>query len=187
MKKIIYLFLFILLSCQPVENIDQIVFDNSQLPEISIICKEIKIIETYAAVFDDPYIDHSLLHSPKKRLINWIETNFNSSSNQNVLEINIIDASIKKTEQPNLEAKKYEEKNIYKYELFYLVEFNLYDDSKFLIASTNVESYHSTTSGKFISIAETERIIDELILESLRDFSNESKTLINEYMKEYII
>ena len=67
------------------------------------------------------------------------------------------------------------------------MEFNLYDDSNYLIASTIVESYRSTTSGRFISISETEKIVDDLILESLRDITKESKSLINLYMSEYVI
>ena len=74
---------------------------------------------------------------------------------ENKLEINILDASIKKIETKNKEAKKYEEKDIFYYEIFYLVEYNLYDDTNYLIASTIVESFRSTTSGRFISIIET--------------------------------
>ena len=98
-----------------------------------------------------------------------------------------MDASIKKIEEQDFKAKKFEEKDIYKYELFYLIEYNLYDDSNFLIASTIVESFRSITSGRFISILEKEKIIDDLILESLRDITKESKRLINLYMSDYIL
>ena len=47
----------------------------------------------------------------------------------------------KKLKNKDLKAKKFEEKDIYKYELFYLIEFNLYDDSSYLIASTIVEKF----------------------------------------------
>ena len=103
------------------------------------------------------------------------------------LKINILDASIKKIEEQNLKAKKFEETDIYKYELFYLIEFSLYDDTNYLIASTIVESFRSTTSGRFISILETEKIINDLILESLRDITKESKRLLNLYMSDYIL
>ena len=98
-----------------------------------------------------------------------------------------MDASIKKIEEQNLKAKKFEATDIYKYELFYLIEFSLYDDKSYLIASTIVESFRSTTSGRFISILETEKIIDDLILESLRDITKESKRLIILYMSDYIL
>ena len=106
---------------------------------------------------------------------------------ENTLRINILDASIKRFEEENIDAKKFETKEIYKYQLFYLLEFNLYDNSDYLIASTIVESNRSTTSGKFISILESERILDELILEALRDLSTESLVLIKQYMQDYVI
>ena len=93
----------------------------------------------------------------------------------------------KKLKNKILKQKNLKKKIYYKYELFYLIEFNLYDDSNYLIASTIVESYRSTTSGRFISILETEKIIDDLILESLRDITKESKRLINLYMSDYIL
>ena len=72
-------------------------------------------------------------------------------------------------------------------QLFLLVEYNLFDNAGFLIANTTAEGFRSTTSGKNISIQETEKIIDDLILLSLIDFTNESKKLIDVYMKGYIL
>ena len=103
------------------------------------------------------------------------------------MKITILDASLKRLEEKDPEAKKFESKDVSKYEMFFLVEYNLYDDSNYLIATANVESYRSTTSGISITISERERIIDELILESIRDFSNQSKNLISQYMADYIL
>ena len=47
----------------------------------------------------------------------------------------------------NIEAKNFDEKKNYKYELSYLLEFSLFDDSSNLLASTLVETSRSTTSG----------------------------------------
>ena len=185
--KLLALFFFVLLSCQPIEVIEPVVFDNDQLPTISINALNVEIKETYDPKFSDPYIDYSLNNPPIERLKFWIQDNVNTFGKENKLIINILDASIKKTEEQNIKAKKFEEKNIYKYELFYLINFNLYDDTNYLIASMTAESYHSTTSGIFISIFDKERIIDELILECLRDITKESKKLVNLYMSDYIL
>ena len=182
-----FVFFFVLLSCQPIEIIEPVVFDNNQLSSISINAKNIEIKQTYEPKFTDPYIDHSLEQPPIERIKSWIQTNVNTFGKKNELKINILDASIKKIEEQNLKAKKFEATDIYKYELFYLIEFSLYDDTSYLIASTIVESFRSTTSGRFISILETEKIIDDLILESLRDITKESKRLIILYMSDYIL
>ena len=67
-----------------------------------------------------------------------------------------------------------------------MVEYELYDDSDFLIANTLVESKRSTTSQKYISINESEIIINELHLNALKDFTKETKLLLSMYMSEYI-
>ena len=182
-----FVFFFVLLSCQPIEIIEPVVFDNDQFSSISINAGNIEIEQKYELKFADPYIDHSLEQPPIERIKSWIQTNVNTFGKNNELKINILDASIKKIEEQNLKAKKFEETDIYKYELFYLIEFSLYDDTSYLIASTIVESFRSTTSGRFISIFETEKIIDDLILESLRDITKESKRLIILYMSDYIL
>ncbi len=55
----------------------------------------------------------------------------------------------------------------------------------YLLANTTVESSRSTTSHKFISLNETELIINDVITKSLLDFTNESKSMIQLYMQEY--
>ena len=178
---------FILISCQPIEIIEPVVFDNDHLSTISVNAKNIEIKQIYEAKFIDPYIGNSLDYPPVKRLKSWIQSNIKPFGKNNKLKINILDASIKKIEEQDLKAKKFQEREIYKYEVFYLIEFNLYDDSNYLIASTMVESFHSTTSGRFISILKAEKIIDDLILKSLRDITKESKRLLNLYMSDYVI
>ena len=88
-------FFFILLSCQPIEIIEPVVFDNDQLFSISINAENIEIKQTYEPKYIDPYIDHSLEYSPVKRLQSWIQTNVNTFGKKNTLKINILDASIK--------------------------------------------------------------------------------------------
>jgi hypothetical protein len=187
MKKFFIFLLFFLISCQPVEIIEPIVFDNTQLKSFTISAENIEINQIYQSNFVEPYIDHSLKITPNMRLNNWIVDNIKTSGSENFLEINILDASIKKHESINSDAKKFEEKNIYIYELFFLVEYNLYTNLDYLIASTVVEANRTTTSGQFISLSEKDRIIDELILDSLIDLSNESNELLNIYFSDYIL
>ena len=185
--KLKLILLLLLFGCQSTEIIEPIIFDNSQMAKITISSKNIEINELYDSQFADPYIDHSLSNPPILRLKSWIADNISIVGNENILVLNILDASLKKTEENNKDAKKFDEKSIYKYELFFLVEYNLYDDSNYLISNTTVEAFRSTTSAKYISLKETEQIIDDLILLTLRDFTNESKKLIKIYMKEYLL
>ena len=116
----------------------------------------------------------------------WNSQNILKLGNENKLVINILDASIKKTEIMNVDAKKYEEKTVFKYEVSYLVEYELYDSSSYLIANTTVETSRSTTSQKYISLNETEIIINDLLVSAMKDYINETKNQLSIYMKDYL-
>ena len=182
-SKYTILFIFFgILSCQPIELIDDIVFDYNQLSKIIISAEQKKIINLYDSKFSEPYIDHSL-----KFLNKWFENNINIIGTENSFEMIVLDASIKKSEIPNNNSKKYQEKTIFIFEISYLVEFTLYDDYKLILANSIVEAKRSTTSGKYISLMETERIIDTLILDCLIDISKKSEELIKIHMSNYIL
>ena len=185
-NKLIFLFLLLfILACEPVEIISPLEYDISKLAIISINSNKIKVNSDYNPVFSEFNIEDQLKNPPILQIQNWIKQNIRSFGNLNEFVINILDASITKKEIDNLEAKKYEEKTIYIYEVFFLVEYELYDDAGYLLANTTVESSRSTTSQIFISLNETELIINDLVNKSLFDFTNETKSMIQIYMQEY--
>ena len=189
MKKLIIILLFLLtvIACQPIEKVNHIVFDNSQFAHFNILSTSIEIKEIFEKKISNPYIGHTLKINPSERIINWINDNFKPIGNENTFIVTILDASITQIQFENIEAKKFDEKKNYKYELFYLIEFSLFDDSGNLVASTLVETSRSTTSGIYISIQEKDNIIDDLIYNSLVDISNESKKLLTSYMTNYLL
>ena len=186
-KIFIFIILVFISSCQKVEILDPIVFDYNQFTKVSINAEKKNTIILYEPKFVEPFIDHSLENSPILYFNNWAKNNIQTFGTKNYFEINVIDASVKKTEIPNIDSKKYEEKTIFLYEINYLVEFVIYDDSNFKLASAIVEANRTTTSGKYISLIEVERIIDDMIYKCLKDFSNKSKELIKDHMKQYIL
>ena len=178
---------YVLISCQSKEALENIVFDNSQFKYINIYSSKKVINQVYQTKFLEPYIDHSLVKSPSDRFSLWAEENIKTFGNENKLYINILEASLKRTEVENKSIKKYQEKIIYYFELNYLVEFLLYDENNDILATTIVETNRSTTSSKFISILESEKLIDELILNSLIDLTLESEKLIKIHMSKFIL
>ena len=188
MKKLIFIVPFIfILACQPIEKNQQVVFDNNQFTKFDIFSKKIEIKKIFEKKISDPYIGYTLKISPDQRIINWITDNFNPIGNENNFIVNILDASIIQTEFKIDDAKNFDEKNNFKYEVFYLVEFNLFDNTNNLIASTLVEITRSTTSGVYISIQDKENIINDLVYLALLDLTNESKILILKYMEDYVL
>ena len=186
-KIFIFIILVFISSCQKVEILDPIVFDYNQFTKVSINAEKKNTIILYEPKFVEPFIDHSLENSPILYFNNWSKNNIQTFGTRNHFEINVIDASVKKTEIPNIDSKKYEEKTIFLYEVNYLVEFVIYDDSNFKLANTIVEANRTTTSGKYISLIETETIIDDMIYKCLKDFSNKTKDLIEDHMNQYIL
>lgn len=181
---IILIFIF---SCQPIEIVDDVVFDYDQFNKININAKIKNINNLYEPKYDNYYIDHSLIKSPISYLVNWLDKNINLFGNENLLEINILDSSLKKTEIKNDETNKYKEKTIFLFEISYLIEFILYDNNNYILASTIVEAKRSTTSGKYISLKEKEKIIDYLIFKCLKDFSNKANELIKIHLKNFTV
>ena len=178
--------LLFLLSCQPIEIIKPVNIDYAKLDKISISAKEIIINSKYKSIFSNENIEDQIQNPPIKVINDWNYQNILSFGNENKLIINILDASIIKKEVNNDGAEKYEEKTVFKYQIFFLVEYELYDDSNFLIANTTVETSRSTTSKKYISLNETDIIINNLLHNALKDFIIETKKMMNTYMFEYI-
>ena len=180
------LILFMILSCQPIEILKPIEIDTSSFEKISINAQQIEINKKYNSVFSKSNIEDQIQKTPINLMVEWNNQNILKLGNENKLVINILDASIKKNEIMNVGAKKYEERTIFNYELFYLVEYELYDSSGFLIANTTVETSRSTTSQKYISLNETEIIINELLILAMRDYIKETKKQLSIYMGDYL-
>ena len=181
-----FLILICVLSCQPIEIIKPIQIDNARLEKISINASEIKINNKYDPIFSEKNIEDQILISPINVIQNWMTENIINNGNYNKLIVNIIDASITKEEIENLNAKNFEEKTVFHYTVSYLVEYELYDNSNYLLANSTVETLRSTTSKKLISLNETEVIINNLLNDSIRDFSIETKSILKKYMGEYL-
>ena len=174
------------LSCQPVEIIEPVTFDYSKLDKISISANEIIINSEYKPKFSNKNIEDQIPNPPINIIKEWNNQNILNFGKENKLIINILDASIIKQEVNNIEAEKYEEKTVFKYKIFFLVEYELYDNSNFLIANTTVESSRSTTSKKYISLNERDIVINNLLHDALKDFIKETKSMMNTYMFGYI-
>ena len=182
----ILIFIILIISCQPIELISPVEFDYSKLKKVSINANNIVINVKYNPIFSEQNIEDQLKDNPLKIVKNWASENITHFGNQNKFLVNILDASILKKEIENFSTNKYEEKTIYQYEVFILVEYELYDDDDYLLANTTVETSRSTTSKKYISINETEMIINDLLIKALRDFTNETNAMMKLYMSEYI-
>ena len=186
LKNSLFVILFFVLSCQPVEILKPIKIDISNFEKISINTKEIEINTKYNPVFAKNNIEDQIQNPPIELMIKWNNENIIKLGNENKLVINILDASITKNEVENIDAKKYEDKTIFKYELFFLVEYELYDKSGFLKANTTVQASRSTTSKKYISLNETEIIINELLILTMQDYIKETKNQLSTYMGNYL-
>ena len=130
--KIFFLLLIFppLFSCQKVEILDEVIFDNNLLSKFNINAQQKFINNVYEIQYVDPYIDHSMKFPPLQRVSDWLDQNINIFGSYNKLIINIIDASITRVEKENKNNKKYEEKIIFYYEIhfdiLFVFEFTIY-------------------------------------------------------------
>ena len=185
-NKLIYIIFFIIISCQPTKKTDTFIFDYSKFDDFSISAKSVTLNNLYEQSFSKSNIENQIKVSPNERLESWLKNKFQIFGNENKFIINILDSSISRDEIENEDAKNYEEKTIYVYKVSYLVEFELYDNSNYLLSNISVENSRSTTSNKYISLNELESIVDLLIFNAIQDLSSETKYLLNKYMSEYL-
>jgi len=174
------------MSCQPIEIIQPINIDYSKMGKIEIAAKEISIVNKYNPVFSDENIEGIISNTPLSIISQWNKQNISGFGYENKLIISILEASLLRKEIDNIDAKKYEEKIIYQYDIFFLIEYQLYDNNNFLLANTTVETSRSTTSKRYISLNQTEIIINDLLINGLKDFIKETKSLFTKYMFGYL-
>ena len=176
-----------LFSCQPIENLDDIVFDNNLLYKISINAKQKEINNYYEVKFNDTYIDSTLKYPPLLRTHNSIEENISVFGSRNTFTIEIIEASLSKKEQEIENKKIFEEKSEFLYQINLIVNYILSNENNFELAKTTVEVRRTITSSKFISLNEEKIILDQLILNALIDLSKKTDELLNIHMSKYIL
>ena len=111
MKKLLIVlsFLLFIFACQPVEKINQIVFDNNQFSNFNILSSTIEINEIFEKKISEPYIGHTLKVSPSQRLINWINESINT---QKEYKINIL-VGCKNTRENDYD--RFEDNNFYSF------------------------------------------------------------------------
>ena len=190
--KLFLLFFFtstFLYSCQKTESLDEIVFDNSLLGSLAINAEKKEIVVSYEANLSEPYIDHVMENSPTKRIILWAEDNISNFGTMNKLVVNISNASIIRgeieTEKKVAGVNKKQSEYIYKINI--VIDYVFYNDDNQVVATSKTEVNRSTTSSKFISLNERNRILDNMTLESLNDLSKKSVELLKIHMSEYVL
>lgn len=192
-NKLFYLFLLILLvqSCKTIEKPYDIIFDYTQFQKLTFLTGEIEIQNTYNPKYEKPYLDHLLINSPYKRLSDWMNNNIKGFGIENKLVILIKDASIQSSEieSDTKIAGIIKKPNEIKYILNFEVMFIIYNDLNSLIGKTNVKVNRTTTSASSseISLAERDQILEDLIYNSLTDFTIKSNESVNKYLKKYIL
>jgi len=183
----VFVFLcFVIASCQPVK-LENVVFDNNLLSKININAEKKIINKVYEINYLDPYIDNTVNPTAIERLNNWLDENLIVFGTENKLIINILEASLTKIER-NVENKKlFNEKTEFYYEMKFKVEYILYDDNDFILSTTEANTKRSTTSSKYLSLYEKEKVANELILESLEDISLKSFEMLKLHMAKFLL
>lgn len=174
-------------SCQPLESLDDVVFDNNLLTKININAEKKIVNNLYEINYFEPYIGHTLIITPLDRINQWLEDNINFFGSQNKLIINIIDASLTRIETEVKNKSNFNATTEFLYEIHFMIEFILYDDSDLVLATTEAEVNRTTTSNKFISLDQKEQIINTLILDALIDISLKTGELLRVHMSGFIL
>ena len=184
---LIFILLFQVISCQSAKITEKVIFDNSVMAKINFHAEKMNINNNYDIKLSNLYIDYTIEKPPIFYLNNWMEENISHFGPENLLEINILQASLSKIERKIENNKNYVNQNEFYYELIYKIEFKILDDKFNILAKILSEVKRSTTSSNFISLNEEQQIIDNLILNSLTDLSFKTQELVQEHMYQYML
>ncbi len=188
-KFFIFLNIIILLfSCKTTDNLDKASFNNSELKKFTISAEKIKVENHYDSYFVDPFVDHLMSMPPSIRIQNWIDQNIAILGTENQFAIIIKDASITQKEiSVNKESSLVTKQKEYLYEINIDLNFILLDDDNNKIAISEVKVSRSTTSSIYISISERDKILDNLVWDSMKDLSLESEKQLGQHMSNFIL
>ena len=188
--KVLNLFILaiFIVSCKT-STLEKIVFDHSNLNKFSFNVYEKKIKISYKSTLNDSFIEHVMKTSPAERVHAWLENNISNFGTMNKLEVNIQEASVLRKEITTEKkvAGVMKQQDEYLYELNFLVKFNLYNDDKKLLATSDIKVSRSTTSSEFISLNERDHILNKLTLNSLNDLSDKSLELLKIHMSDFML
>ena len=176
-------------SCKTVEKTNNIVFDYEQFSKITFLSSEIEIVNEFNQQFEEPYLDHLVNKGTNSRLTDWLNGNILGIGNENKLLISIIDSAVQGNKIPSTTKlvgifKKPDE---IEYLLNLDVNFFIYDDSNNLLGKTNVKLKRTTTSASRISLSERDRILEDLIYISIKEYTIKVEENVNKYLKSFVL
>ncbi len=184
--KAFFISAILIYACQPINLPSRVDFESETSNKVSINAKDIITNIKYDPLFSENNIEDLIINSPIKRLKKLLSDNISYFGNENLLIIDVLDASIIRKEIENNSENTFEEQIIYHYEIFFKVDFKLLDNNEYLLANAKVETKRSTTSQKYISLNDFEIITNDLISKSLIDFNNETLNQFKKHMSSYL-
>lgn len=162
----------------------------TEKPALTLNVASIDIVEEYQPTFHAPYVEHLFSTTPAQGIRIWANDRLRASGTAGRLEIIIHDASVKEVPLPRTQGLKgfFTSDQSERYDGRIQVSMRLYDGVKVMSAAeVEAEITQSRSIGEDATLAERERLFNELNKEMLARMDQELEQNMRQYFGSYLM
>lgn len=161
----------------------------SHLPKINMDVAGIEVIEAYESTMRSPNIEHIMPYTPADTIQLWVKDRLNAAGKDKLMQVNIIDASVKEENLPRTKGVKglFTVDQEKRYDVRIEVELRIYGGSALSEANTSVIVTGSSTIPENASVNYREGAYKKLVNNAMTMLNQKLESNIREYMNNHIV
>lgn len=159
-----------------------------QYPPIKMDVARIETVEAYKSPFAAPNIEHLMPYTPADAMTIWIKDRLLASGNDKLLQITIVDASVKEVDLPKPRGITglFTVDQDKRYDARMEVEMKIYGNDALSEASTSVVVTRSITLPENASVNYRKTAYEKMIQDMMKMVNDKLESNIRSYMGNYI-
>ncbi len=160
----------------------------SQSPAINMNVAKIETVEAYKSPFTAPNIEHLMPYTPADAMAIWIKDRLHAVGNNKLLQITIVDASVKEAQLPRTKGITglFTVDQDKRYDARMEIEMKIYGDDALSEANTSVVVTRSITIPENASVNYRKTAYEKMIQEMMKMVNDKLENNMRSYMGKYI-
>ncbi len=160
----------------------------SQSPVIRMDVAKIETIEAYKSPFRSPNIEHLMPYSPADAMVIWIKDRLRTVGQNKLLQITIVDASVKEVNLPTTKGIKglFTVDQNKRYDARMEVEMKIYGEGALSEVSTSAIVSRTITIPENANVNYRKAAYEKMMQEMMKMLNDKLENNIHNYMGNYI-
>ena len=162
--------------------------DFSKEPVIRLNVADIQVQDNYQPTFTAPNIEHLMDSTPSDGIKTWARQRLQAVGSSKLLQVNIIDASVKETDLPKKKGFSgfITDQQDKKIDARIEVELKIYGEDPLSEADATVVVTRSVTIPESYTVNQRKSAYDKLVSDTMAMFNNRLEKQMQKYMGNYI-